>query len=57
VNAYRPYSGPTCEEREILWREILTQAREIGSRVQDTDENEVDALLDEALAAARGRRG
>src|SRR6266566_3576918 len=43
VNAYRPHSAPTGYQREILRREILTQAREIGSRVQDPDEREVDA--------------
>lgn len=57
VNAYHPHSAPTAEEQKILWHEIVTQAREIGSRVQDADENEVDALIDEAFAAARGRRG
>lgn len=57
VNAYRPHAAPTGNEREILWQGIMTQASEIGSRVQDANEDEVDALIDEALAATRGRRG
>ncbi len=57
VNAYRPHSAPTGGEREILHREIVTQAREIGSRIPDADEEDVDALLDEAIDAARDRRG
>ena len=57
LNAYRPHSAPTGDEREILRREIVTQAQEIGSRVQDANEKEFDALLDEAFAATRGRRG
>ena len=55
VNAYRPHSAPIGDEREILRREILAQAREVGSRVQDANEDDVDALLDEAFAATRGR--
>ena len=57
VNAYRPHSAPAGDEREILRREILTQAREIGSRVPDANQEDVDSLLDEAFAATRGRRG
>ena len=57
VNAYRPHAAPTGDDREILRREILTQAREIGSRVQDATEKDVDTLVDEACAATRGRRG
>ena len=57
VNAYRPHSAPTGDEREILRREIVSQAREIGSRAQDTNEEEVDSLLDEAITDIRGRRG
>src|ERR1035441_6253919 len=53
VNAYRPHPAPAADEREILWQEIVTQASEIGSRVQDANENEVDALIDEAFAATR----
>jgi hypothetical protein len=50
------HPAPTGDEREILRREIVAQAREIGSRVQDTNEEDIDSLLDEALAASRGRR-
>jgi len=57
VNAYRPHVAPTGNEREILWQEIMRQAREISSRVQDADEKEIDALIDEAFAATRGGRG
>ena len=57
MNAYRPDSAPTGHERDILRQDILTQAREIGSRVQDANEKDVDALLDEAFAATRGRLG
>ena len=57
VNAYRPHSAPTGDEREILRQEILTQAREIGARLQGASEKDIDALLNEALAATRGRRG
>jgi hypothetical protein len=57
VNVCRPHSAPAGDERENLRREILTQAREIGSRLEDGSEEEVDALVDEAFAATRGRRG
>ena len=56
VNAYRPHPAPSDDEREVLRQEIVTQAREIGSRVQDASEKDVDALLDEAFAATRRRR-
>ena len=57
MNVCRPHSAPAGDERENLRREILTQAREIGSRLEDGSEEEVDALVDEAFAATRGRRG
>jgi hypothetical protein len=57
VNVHRPHFAPTGDDRETLRREILTQAREIGSRVQDASEKDVDALVDEAFAATRGKRG
>ena len=50
VNAYRPHPASAGEEREVLRREIVTQAREIGSRVPSADEKDVDALVDEAFA-------
>ena len=57
VNAYHPHSPPNSDEREILRREIVTQAREIGSHAQDAKPEDIEALLDEAIAATRGRRG
>jgi hypothetical protein len=57
VNAYRCHDAPTGTDREALRREILGQAREIGSRVQDTSEEDLDALVQEALADIRGKRG
>ncbi len=57
VNAYRPHLSPTGDEREILRREIVTQAQEIGSRAKDANEKDVDELLDEAYSAIRARRG
>jgi hypothetical protein len=45
------------DERESLRREIVAQAQEIGSRVQDVNEKDVDTLVDEAISATRGRRG
>jgi len=53
VNTYGPHPAPPCGEREILWRAIVDQSREIGARVQDASEEEIDALLEEAFAAAR----
>jgi hypothetical protein len=55
ANAYRPHSAPAGDEREILWREIVDQAREIGARVQDADEEEVEAVIDEAFAVTLRR--
>ena len=57
VNAYRTHAAPTGKGSEVLWQEIMTQAREIGSRPPAADEKEVDALIDEAIAATRGERG
>ena len=57
VKAYRQHTGPADGKRQALQREIITQAEEIGSRGQDVTEEEVDALLDEAFAGIRGKRG
>ena len=57
VKAYRPHTAPASREPEAIRREIITQAQEIGSRAQDVTEEEVDALLDEAFAEIRGKRG
>jgi hypothetical protein len=56
LNAYRPHAAPAGAEREALRRDIIAQAREIGSRSSDLSEDEADALGDEALAEVRGRR-
>lgn len=53
MNAYRPHSAPTGDEREVLRREIVTQAREIGSRVPDANKEDLDALIDEAISVTR----
>lgn len=57
LNAYRPYPAPIGDEREIPLLEVVAQAREIGSRVQDVNEKDVDTLVDAAISATRGRRG
>ena len=57
VTAFRLHPAPVGEERETLRRDIISQAREIGSRAPDVVEQELDALLDEALAEIRGKRG
>jgi hypothetical protein len=57
VNAYRPHCAPTGAERDILRREIIAQARQIGSRAQDANQEDLDALVDEAISAIRGKRG
>ena len=57
VNAYRCHAAPDAAKREALWQDIIAQASEIGSRVQDTREEDVDALVEEALADIRGKRG
>jgi hypothetical protein len=57
VNACLCHAAPTGAEREALRRDIVAQALEIGSRGQDTPEDDVDALLQEALADIRGKRG
>lgn len=56
LNAYRPHVPPSGAEREVLRRNIIAQAREIGSRGPDVSEDEADALVDEAFAETRGRR-
>lgn len=57
VSAYRPHSAPSGDERDLLRREIVTQAREIGSRVQESNEEDADALIEEAIAVTRARQG
>ena len=60
LSAWHPHVPPPAGERERLRREIVAQARDIGSRVQegsqDIDETELTALLQEALAVGRFNR-
>jgi hypothetical protein len=57
LNAHRPHPAPAGAELDLLRQDILTQAREIGSRAPVADEQDLDSLLDEAFGATRGRRG
>jgi hypothetical protein len=56
VNAYRPHPGPDSAKREILRRDIVAQAHDIGSRAADITDGELDDLLDEAFDNVRGPR-
>ena len=56
LNACRPHTAPAGADRDALRRNIIAQAREIGSRGQDISEDEADALVDEAFAEIRGPR-
>jgi hypothetical protein len=56
LSAYRPTPPADDKDREALRRSIVAQAREIGSRVNDARDEEIEALLDEAFAAVRNRR-
>ena len=57
VNAYRPHAVPDSARRQELRRDIVAQAREIGARAEDIADREVEALVGEAFADVRGRRG
>jgi hypothetical protein len=57
VNAYRPHAGPDSAERQVLRRDIVAQAREIGSRAEDITDQELEELLGEAFDNVRGRCG
>ena len=48
---------PPDDERDVLRRKTITQAHDIGSRAPDAKEEEIDALLDEAVTAIRRRQG
>src|SRR5256885_17219709 len=56
VNAYWPHPAPVGDARDALRRDIISQAQEIGARAPGVTEQEVDALLDEAFAAALSDR-
>ena len=53
LNVYKPHAAPVGPEREALRRQIISQAREIGSRAQEISEEKTDALVDEAFAESR----
>ena len=53
VSVYKPHPAPVGPEREALRRQIISQAREIGSRAQEIGEEEADALVDQAFADIR----
>jgi hypothetical protein len=55
VNAYRPHPAPARDKRAALRQEIVIAARDIGSRAQDLNEEDLDALIDEATTAVRSR--
>lgn len=55
LNAYKPHPAPVGTEREALRREILSQAREFGSRAPEIAEEEAGALVDKAFAEIRSK--
>ncbi len=57
INAYRPHTVPDSARRQELRRDIVAQAREIGSRAEEIADRELEGLLGEAFANVRGRRG
>ena len=57
VNAYRPRTVPDSARRQELRRDIVAQAREIGSRAEDIADREIEDLLGEAFSDVRGQRG
>lgn len=56
VNAWRPHSPPSGNRPEALRRDIVRQAREIGSRAPEMAPDEMDALVEEAFVATRSSR-
>ncbi|MBI1841464.1 MAG: hypothetical protein HYR88_11515 [Verrucomicrobia bacterium] len=57
VNPYRPHTAPDIASRQGLRRDIVAQAREIGTRVEGITDRELEDLLGEAFEDVRGRRG
>ena len=57
VNAYRPHFPPADDAREKLRRDLIAQAREIGSRAQGVTDDEVDEMVKEAFDDIRSKRG
>lgn len=56
VNAWQPHPLPGQERRDILHREIIRQAREIGLRAPQAESDDTDDLLDEAFTSVRNAR-
>jgi len=50
---YKPHPAPAGAERETLRLEIISQAREIGSRAPEIRDDEADHLVDQAFADVR----
>jgi hypothetical protein len=57
VNAYRPHAVPDDATRQRLRRDIVAQAREIGSRAENVTDQELEDLISDALESVRGRHG
>jgi hypothetical protein len=55
VSVYGPHPPPNGAELAGLRREIVSQAREIGSRAQGVTDDEVEAIVNEAFAETRGK--
>ena len=56
VNAYRPHPAPDAADRQVLRRNILAQARDIGSRPGEISDGDLEDLLGEAFGDVRGHR-
>lgn len=56
VNAWQPHPLPGQERRDILHREIIRQAREIGLRAPQAESDDTDDLLNEAFTSVRNAR-
>jgi hypothetical protein len=57
LNAYRPHDAPDPAKRQGLRRDIVAQAREMGTRAGDITGQEIEELLGEAFDHVRGERG
>jgi hypothetical protein len=57
INAYRPHGTPDTAKRQELRRDIMAQAREIGSRALDIADQEREDIIGEAIDDVRGRHG
>jgi hypothetical protein len=57
VNAYRPHGAPDDAIRQRLRRDVVAQAREIGSRAEEIADQELEDLIHDALESVRGRHG